>query len=69
MNGIVLRTMGQNLGIILGVAVGGMAIQFWGLRGAFAILGVDFGLGSGAMIGVRIPPLPQTEGPQPAPWA
>jgi len=63
MNGIVLHTMGQNLGMILGVAVGGMAIQFWGLGGAFAILGVAFGLGIGAMMGVRIPPLPAIEGP------
>ena len=30
MNGILLCTMDQNLGMILDVSVGGMTIQFWG---------------------------------------
>jgi MFS family permease len=69
MNGIVLRTMGQNLGMILGVAVGGITIQLWDLGGAFAVLGIAFFLGILSMMGVRIPPLPTTEGPAPALWA
>lgn len=69
MNGIVLRTMGQNLGMILGVAVGGMTIQLWDLGGAFAVLGIAFFLGIASMMGVRIPPMPATEGAPPALWS
>ncbi|MBT5774763.1 MAG: MFS transporter [Dehalococcoidia bacterium] len=68
MNGIVLRTMGQNLGMILGVAVGGMTIQLWDLGGAFAVLGIAFFLGILSMMGVRIPPMPTIDGPRPALW-
>ena len=68
MNGIVLRTMGQNLAMVLGAAVGGIVIDVWNIGGAFAILMVAYGLSTLAMAGVRtqpVPPPPST-GPRPS---
>ena len=59
MNGIVLRTMGQNLAMVLGTAVGGIVIDLWNIGGAFAILTVAYGLSTMAMFGVRTEPMPQ----------
>lgn len=53
MNGIVLRTMGQNLAMVLGAAVGGVVIDVWNIGGAFVILTVAYGLSTVAMFGVR----------------
>ena len=58
MNGIVLRTMGQNLAMVLGATLGGVVIDLWDIGGAFAILMVAYGLSTGAMLGVRSRPLP-----------
>ncbi len=62
MNGIVLRTMGQNLAMVVGAAVGGLVIDLWNIGGAFAILVVAYGLSTAAMLGVRSQPSP----PEPA---
>ena len=67
MNGIVLRTMGQNLATVLGAALGGVVIDLWNIGGAFAILMFAYGLSTLAMLGVRrqaLPPAPA--GPRPS---
>ena len=53
MNGIVLRTMGQNLAMVLGATLGGVVIDVWNIGGAFAILTVAYGLSTVLMFGVR----------------
>lgn len=62
MNGIVLRTMGQNLAMVLGATLGGVVIDVWNIGGAFAILMAAYGLSTVAMFGVHIQPTPQTPG-------
>ncbi len=52
MNGIVLRTMGQNLAMVLGATVGGVVIDMWNIGGAFAILTLMYALSAFAMFGV-----------------
>lgn len=59
MNGIVLRTMGQNLAMVLGATVGGIVIDLWNIGGAFAILMAAYGLSTIAMLGVRHQPMPE----------
>ncbi|MCP3991556.1 MAG: MFS transporter [Actinomycetia bacterium] len=59
MNGIVLRTMGQNLAMVLGAALGGIVIDVWNIGGAFAILTVAYGLSIAAMFGVHSQPMPK----------
>jgi MFS family permease len=53
MNGIVLRTMGQNLAMVLGASVGGVVIDIWDIGGSFAILTVAYVLSTLAMMRVR----------------
>jgi MFS family permease len=60
MNGIVLRTMGQNLAMVLGATVGGVVIDVWDIGGAFAILMVAYGLSTVAMLGVPGQPPAET---------
>ncbi|MBM3138848.1 MAG: MFS transporter [Chloroflexi bacterium] len=55
MNGIVLRTMGQNLAQIVGASVGGAAIALWGFGAAFALQAMLYALTSLAMFAVRVP--------------
>jgi MFS family permease len=67
MNGIVLRTMGQNLAMVLGASLGGVVIDVWNIGGAFAILMVAYALSTLAMWGVHAqpaPPMPNA-GPRP----
>jgi MFS family permease len=59
MNGIVLRTMGQNLAMVLGAALGGVVIDLWNIGGAFAILTVAYGLSMAALLGVESQPPPR----------
>lgn len=59
MNGIVLRTMGQNLAMVLGATLGGIVIDVWNIGGAFAILMVAYGLSTLAMLGVNSKPVAQ----------
>jgi MFS family permease len=68
MNGIVLRTMGQNLAMVLGATVGGIVIDLWNIGGAFAILMVAYGLSTMAMLGVRSQPIsePSNAGERPS---
>lgn len=63
MNGIVLRTMGQNLAMVLGATLGGVVIDVWNIGGAFAVLTVAYGFSTLLMFGVRsvdVPTPPQT---------
>ncbi|TAJ19098.1 MAG: MFS transporter [Dehalococcoidia bacterium] len=53
--GIVLRTMGQNLAQFFGTAVGGLAIASLDYGGAFAVLAVGYLVGGAAMLGVHLP--------------
>jgi MFS family permease len=68
MNGIVLRTMGQNLAMVLGATLGGILIDAWNIGGAFAVLMIAYGLSILAMLGVRgqQPPESPNEGPRPS---
>lgn len=54
MNGIVLRTMGQNLAMVLGATLGGVIIDVWDIGGAFAVLTAAYVLSAVTMLGVRI---------------
>lgn len=60
MNGIVLRTMGQNLAMVLGATVGGVVIDAWNIGGAFAILTLTYALSTIAMFGVPTQPATAT---------
>lgn len=53
MNGIVLRTMGQNLAMVLGASVGGIVIDVWDIGGSFAILTVAYVLSTLTMLRIR----------------
>lgn len=53
--GIVLRTMGQNLAQFFGTAVGGLTIAALDYGGAFAVLAAGYLVGVVAMLGVRLP--------------
>ncbi len=52
MNAIVLRTAGQNLAMVLGASVAGVAIDVWNIGGAFAVLSVATAISAVAMLGV-----------------
>jgi len=56
MNGIVLRTMGQNLAMVLGASVGGIVIDVWDIGGSFAILTVAYVLSTLTMMRLRSQP-------------
>lgn len=54
MNGIVLRTMGQNLAQFFGATVAGASITIVGFDGAFALLAVLYLVGIVCMLGVEL---------------
>ena len=56
MNAIVLTTIGMNLSMIVGPAMGGAAIALWGLTGAFAVQSVLYALGLVVLLFLRLPP-------------
>lgn len=56
MNAIVLTTIGMNLAMIIGPAMGGVAIAVWGLAGAFAVQSALYALGLVALLLLRLPP-------------
>lgn len=58
MNAIVLTTIGMNISMIIGPAIGGAAIAAWGLDGAFAVQAVIYGLGLVALLLLRLPERP-----------
>lgn len=58
MNGIVLRTMGQNLAMVMGVAVGGVVIDVWDIGGTYAILAGGYLISTIAILGVSLRALP-----------
>ena len=55
MNAIVLMTMGMNVSMIAGPAIGGAAIAVWGLGGAFAVQAVLYAVGLVVLVPLRIP--------------
>ncbi len=55
MNAIVLMTMGMNVSMIAGPAIGGAAIAAWGVGGAFAVQAVLYGIGLAVLLPLRIP--------------
>ncbi len=54
MNGIVLRTMGQNLAQFFGATLGGLAISLFDFGGAFALQGALYLVAVAFMLGVRL---------------
>jgi MFS family permease len=62
MNAIVLTTIGINVSMIVGPAIGGAAIAVWGLGGAFTVQAVIYVLGLAVLLLLRLPdrpPLPE----------
>src|SRR3990172_1676071 len=57
MNAIVLTTLGQNLTMIIGPALGGAAIALWGIGGAFALQAVLSVASLVVLLPLRIPPV------------
>lgn len=55
MNAIVLTTIGINVSMIVGPAIGGAAIALWGLGGAFTLQAVIYVLGLGVLLLLRLP--------------
>ena len=55
MNAIVLTTIGINVSMIVGPAIGGAAIALWGLGGAFTVQAVIYVLGLGVLLLLRLP--------------
>lgn len=55
MNAIVLTTIGINVSMIIGPAIGGAAIALWGLGGAFTVQAVIYALGLGVLLLLRLP--------------
>jgi MFS family permease len=55
MNAIVLTTIGINVSMIIGPAIGGAAIALWGLGGAFTVQAVIYVLGLGVLLLLRLP--------------
>jgi MFS family permease len=55
MNAIVLMTMGMNISMIAGPAIGGVAIAAWGVGGAFAVQAALYGVGLVVLMPLRIP--------------
>ena len=58
MNAIVLTTIGMNISMIVGPAIGGAAIAAWGLDGAFGLQAVIYALGLGVLLLLRLPERP-----------
>lgn len=55
MNAIVLTTIGINVSMIVGPAIGGAAIAAWGLGGAFTVQAVIYVVGLGVLLLLRLP--------------
>ncbi len=55
MNAIVLNTLGMNVTMIIGPAIGGGAIALWGIGGAFAAQAVLYAVGLVALIPLQVP--------------
>lgn len=55
MNAIVLMTMGMNISMVAGPAIGGAAIAAWGVGGAFAVQALLYGIGLVVLMPLRIP--------------
>ena len=60
---VVMITLGMNVSMIVGPAIGGGAIALWGLAGAFTVQAVLYALGLLFLVPLRIPPLPAPETP------
>jgi len=67
--GIVLRTMGQNLAQFFGTAIGGVTIALLDYRGAFAVLAGGYLLVAASMLGVRLPAAAPSAAARPPMWA
>lgn len=55
MNAIVLTTIGMNTSMIIGPVLGGVAIHFWGIGGAFAVQAAILGLAWLVIIPFKVP--------------
>ncbi|HVM08342.1 MAG TPA: MFS transporter [Acidimicrobiales bacterium] len=55
MNAIVLTTIGMNISMIAGPALGGAAIALWGLGGAFAAQAVLYAIGLVVLLPLKLP--------------
>jgi MFS family permease len=64
MNAIVLNTLGMNLMMIIGPALGGTVIKFSGLGGVFALQAGLFAFGLLVLLPLRIPAVLAREGPR-----
>lgn len=58
MNAIVLTTIGINVSMIVGPAIGGAAIAAWGLGGAFTVQAVIYVFGLAVLLRLRLPDRP-----------
>ncbi len=58
MNAIVLTTIGINISMIVGPALGGAAIALWGLGGAFGLQAAIYSLGLVVLLFLRLPERP-----------
>jgi MFS family permease len=63
MNAIVLNTLGMNIMMIVGPALGGGIIKLSGLGGVFALQAGLFAFGLLVLLPLRIPPVIEREGP------
>ena len=61
MNAIVLNTLGMNVMMIVGPALGGIVIRAFGLGGVFAAQATVFALGLLALLPLRAPPVARRE--------
>lgn len=57
MNAIVLTTLGMNVSMIIGPAIGGASIRLWGLAGSFVVQGAILALGWLMLVPLRVPNL------------
>lgn len=62
MNAIVLTTLGMNVSMIVGPAVGGASIRLWGLGGSFAVQGAILALGWLMLMPLRVPHVARSAG-------
>ena len=58
MNAIVLTTIGMNISMIVGPAIGGAVIAAWGLDGAFGVQALIYGFGLLVLLFLRLPERP-----------
>lgn len=64
MNAIVLTTIGMNISMIIGPAIGGAVIAAWGLDGAFGVQAGIYGLGLVVLLFLRLPDRPAPLAPR-----